>query len=218
MSRIRMIDFAGQSLHLLPDRAAWWPAAEALVVADLHFGKSATFRAAGVPVPSGATAKDLSRLDALIGQTAPRRLFILGDLLHSRFGRDTQLHETVATWRHRHVDLQITLVRGNHDRAAGAMPAEWEMIEVEEPFDTAMGLHLSHDPCCDCPAATLCGHVHPTYALRDYDGSAVSVPCFVLDHNRLILPAFGTFTGGHRMTLAPDRRIYIAAAGKVLAA
>src|SRR5436190_20499208 len=75
-----VVDFAGQSLRLLPDHAVYWPARNTLLVADLHLGKDAAFRTAGVPVPAGSTAKDLSRLSSLIGLSGAQRLVILGDL------------------------------------------------------------------------------------------------------------------------------------------
>jgi DNA ligase-associated metallophosphoesterase len=209
------INFAKQTLHLLPDRAIWWPARSTLVITDPHFGKSAAFRKIGIPVPAGATTKDLARLATLIAQTSPQRLIILGDFLHSRAGRQPEVFEAIASWRQSHQQLPIILVRGNHDRSAGNVPAEWEIQEVEEPF-TDDGIALIHDPKCTGPHPALAGHVHPVVALPDYDGTAVTVPCFVLDENCLIVPSFGTFTGGHRMDRREGRRIFVVAAQRVI--
>ena len=78
------IEVAGEELVLLPQRAALWQRERTLLVADAHWGKAATFRAFGVPVPRGTTLEGLQRLDAMIEQHAPRRILFLGDLLHAR--------------------------------------------------------------------------------------------------------------------------------------
>src|SRR3954462_2682161 len=113
------IEFANESLHLLPDRAVYWPARSTLLVADVHFGKCATFRSLGVPVPAGGTQKDLLRLTRLLEQTNARRLVILGDLVHARAGRSPEITDAIAAWRGTHLQLRIMLVRGNHDRSSG---------------------------------------------------------------------------------------------------
>src|SRR5438034_4796028 len=127
------IIFANQSLELLPDRAVFWPARQTLLLADVHLGKAAAFRTLGVPVPE-STAKDLSRITRLIEQTQARRIIILGDLIHAKAGRQPEVIDAIARWRELHSKTQILLVRGNHDRASGKIPIEWNIHEVEEPF------------------------------------------------------------------------------------
>ena len=68
----------GMALQLLPQRALWWPAARMVMVADVHFGKAATFRRAGQPVPHGTTADNLARLDAVLAATGADHLELLG--------------------------------------------------------------------------------------------------------------------------------------------
>ena len=89
----------GEELWLLPERAVFWPRAGALIIADAHFGKAATFRAAGIPVPGGTTAEMLRRLDAALDRGGATRLLVLGDLLHARAGRAPRTLELVAAWR-----------------------------------------------------------------------------------------------------------------------
>ena len=81
------IDLRGESLVLLPERAMYWPAMEALFIADPHWGKAATFRAYGIPVPSGTTDEGIARLDRLAQRTCARQIIFLGDLLHAKAGR-----------------------------------------------------------------------------------------------------------------------------------
>jgi DNA ligase-associated metallophosphoesterase len=212
------IDFGPEHLLLLPDRAVWWPARRTLVVADVHLGKGAAFRKAGLPVPAGGSEKDLRRLDALLALTAVERLVVLGDLVHARASHQTELFDAVSRWRERNRAVTMMLVRGNHDRGAGRVPSSWEIQEAEEPYDDA-GMIFSHEPRHDAASPVLSGHVHPVFAVRDFDRSTVRVPCFVFDEARCaVLPAFGTFTGGQLMRRESGRRIFLAVGKSVVAA
>lgn len=200
------IEFGNQQLVLLADRALYWPARQTLVIADVHLGKDATFRAAGLPVPAGNSAKDLARITALLSVTAATQLAILGDLVHSRVSHQPELFDAFTRWRNEHAGLDVLLVRGNHDRHAGPPPIDWQVTQVPEPFDAGalMFAHMSKP--CDKPI--LCGHVHPTVAIQDFDRTFARIPCFVVDADQLILPAFGSFTGGYKMQREPGRKIY----------
>ena len=77
------VRLAGEKVVLLSERALFWPRTDTLVAADFHWGKGAAFRAAGIPVPVGATSDDLARLDAALLRTCARRLVVLGDLFHA---------------------------------------------------------------------------------------------------------------------------------------
>jgi DNA ligase-associated metallophosphoesterase len=206
-----MIEFGGQGLQLLADRSLYWAARRTLVLADVHLGKDAAFRAAGLSVPAGNSSKDLARIERLVKMTGAERLVVLGDLVHGRRSHQAELSEAFGKWRAAHGQLEILLVRGNHDRQAGAPPAEWSIAQVPEPFADGE-LMLSHFP-RESERPVLCGHVHPTISVRDFDGTSVALPCFVVDERQLILPAFGSFTGGHKMQHEPGRKVF-AAVGK----
>ena len=81
------LTIAGEELYLLAERALWWPNASTLIVADLHWGKASTFRAAGIPIPIGTTSDDLARLDSALTRSGARRMVVLGDLFHAKAGR-----------------------------------------------------------------------------------------------------------------------------------
>ena len=126
-------DLAGEKITLLPERAMYWPRAETLFVADTHWGKAATFRAAGVWVPHGTTAADLERLSILVERTAARRLAVLGDFFHAREGLAPETLGAMARWRATRPALEILVVRGNHDLGAGDPPAAWNIHCVDPP-------------------------------------------------------------------------------------
>ncbi|RZL60657.1 MAG: ligase-associated DNA damage response endonuclease PdeM [Variovorax sp.] len=208
------VDWAGEHLHLLPERALWWPAQQVLFIADLHLGKAATYRALGQPVPGGTTQENLARIDALIARCAPRRIVFLGDFLHAAPARSVL--PTVAAWRAQHGAVAMTLVRGNHDSRAGDPPPELHIDLVDEPW------LLGPFACCHHPQVhathfVLAGHWHPACMLRGNGRDRMRMPCFVSDARQAILPAFGEFTGGWLAEAAPGRRFHGIGGGVVWA-
>lgn len=199
--------FGSEELILLADRALYWPRRKTLLLADVHLGKDASFRAAGLPVPAGNSAKDLARITSLVHQTGADRLIILGDLVHGRSSHQPELSEAVRRWRSAHQHLDVLLVRGNHDRGAGPVPLDWQIEQTTDPYDDENQFVLAHLP-VESEKPLLCGHVHPVVAVADFDGSFVRMPCFVIDAKQMILPAFGSFTGGHVMQRADGRTIF----------
>ncbi len=185
---------AGESVELLAARALHWPRARTLFVADVHLGKAAAFRAGGVPIPRGATAHDLARLDALIERTAAQRLVVLGDFLHAAAGRVAALDVAFRRWRHSRAALAIMLVRGNHDERAGDPPPAWGIDVVAEPHPLAPFV-LCHAPATPRTGHALCGHVHPGVRVSGDAHESARMPCFVLGRRRTLLPAFGRLTG-----------------------
>ena len=205
------IEWMNQQWGLLPDKALYWPAQRAAIVADVHFGKSAAFRARGVPVPEATTTEDLARLTRIVQQTGCERLIVLGDLLHARDGRGDATMRAVGLWRDLHPSLHITLVRGNHDHAAGDPPADWRIECVDEPHSIA-GLMLRHAPQASERQCVIAGHVHPCVRMHDREGGpSARVPCFVFSPRSILLPAFGSFTGTHPVRPRTGDRVFAVA-------
>src|SRR5690606_40028122 len=107
------VTVGGTQLQLLPQRAAFWQTHRILIVADVHFGKAAAFRAQGVPVPRGTTSDNLQRLTALVEAHAANEILFLGDFLHARAAHATATLDALRQWRAEHPSLKLTLVRGN---------------------------------------------------------------------------------------------------------
>ena len=193
----RTLDVEGQRLQLLPELAALHVASRTLFVADLHLGKSATFRARGLPVPAGTTQDNLQRLTALVHRHDAARIVFLGDLLHSRHAQQASAVAPVHAWREAHAALQCVLVRGNHDSHAGDPPASLRFEVVNEPWPVvdAPGLLACHHPQRAASGTVLAGHWHPAVTLRGPARDYLRVPCFCHVDRALILPAFGAFTG-----------------------
>lgn len=194
-----------QRLVLLGERAVWMPDYEVLLVADLHLGKESAFRAASIPVPD-VTVIDLGRLSSLIDKTECRRLIILGDLVHCARGLSREVIDQAARWREEHRDLHVQLIVGNHDAKAGCLPTSWN-LDSRDVADCGP-FQLQHVPPKRSIKPCLAGHVHPKCRLRTSTDS-MTLPCFVLTEEVLILPAFGTFVDGQAVKYAPARYFVI---------
>lgn len=210
------IAVAGETLVLLPERGLYWPARRMLLVADVHFGKAAVFRARGVPVPGGTTRDNLARLDAMLHRYDCATLVCLGDLLHAAESQADVVLRALAEWRGRHAALRIVLIRGNHDRHAGALPASLAIEEVDAPW-LQPPFALCHEPYEISGSYVLAGHVHPGFLLRGAGRDSLRMPCFCFDENAAVLPAFGDFTGiwllerqiGRRIVLMEDKQLWL---------
>lgn len=202
-----VVEAGGEALWLLPQKAVYWPRERLLAIADIHFGKAAAFRSFGIPVPRGTTTENLDALDALVDATGANHVLFLGDFLHARAAHAAGTQAAMLAWRQRRCDLVLTLVRGNHDKHAGD-PADALGIDlVDEPY-TVGPFSFCHHPDLAAPGYVLAGHLHPVYVLATrFD--ALRLPCFVLGPRRMILPSFGSFTGGHTIRPDDEDRIFI---------
>lgn len=205
----------GEPLRLMPERVLHLPERRTLLVADVHIGKAASFRALGVPVPGGTTAETLSRLDAAIARSSARSIVFLGDFLHSRLGRAPATLDALAQWRAAHVDLDLVLVRGNHDRHAGDPPSALGIETVDD------GWRLGPFVCRHAPEAAgagyvLAGHVHPAVTLRSAGDGRLRLPCFHFGAAAGVLPAFGAFTGSAIVGRTHADRVFAVADDRVL--
>ena len=185
---------AGEELVLSPSRAVYWPRRAMLLIADPHFGKAASFRAHGVKAPVGTTAHSVARIDQLLAEHRPTRLVFLGDFLHAREGRNEETFATLTAWRAAHEELDVQLIRGNHDRRAGDPPSEVgiECVDgpvIEPPFA------LTHHPVAVPGQYVLAGHIHPCATLTGAARQRERLPCFRFGAAVGVLPAFGEFTG-----------------------
>lgn len=206
-------------LRLLAGRGVLRAHDRTLYVADLHIGKASAFARGGIPISGGvleATTTDgLGRLSDLIMQTGAERLFVLGDLLHAAGGRDPRTLELLAQWRDGHRGVDVVLVRGNHDLAAGDPPGFAGINCVDEPFDDR-GLMLLHHPRTEPTGqASLAGHLHPAVRVRSF-GDSARVGCFWLSNGQLVLPAFGGFTGSAEVRASVGDRVFVPVEGVVV--
>jgi uncharacterized protein len=204
------IDAAGTTLVCLAQRMLFWPAERTLFVADVHLGKAASFRAAGVALPSGHSSHDLDRISALLTAHQAMRLVILGDLVHTHTSYTEALDHSFRAFRSLHLDVDMILVRGNHDRHAGPAPSEWGLQTVAEPY--VLGpFACCHEPGkADAVGIELAGHLHPALRVQTAR-EGITLPCFWRHENGIVLPAFGSLTGNFTVQLMPGQSAIVIA-------
>ena len=208
---MQTIQIAGVKLELWPERAIYWPDKNTLIIADTHFGKAATFRVSGIPVPQGTTKVMLERISGLINKTGANRLLILGDLIHSSKRTKLDFESELIQWRKELDAVEVTLVKGNHDRGKMDLFEQLKIQVVDEPsieppFAFCHFLEAGHSQ----KHFTIAGHLHPAVSL-EFLKKREKWPCFVFHENYAILPAFGEFVGHAVIERADNQRIFIVA-------
>ena len=207
---------------LLPDRALLLPESQSLIIADLHLGKSATFRRQGLPVPEGSTKADLARLSTLIETQHPTQLIIAGDLVHSSLGLSPDITQTFLSWLSR-LSIPLSITEGNHDSHAALSKRQLPLKIL--PHLHLDGLLITHDP-ADLPAGQsgIAGHLHPAAKIgptrrgkHPHPSSPhLRLPGFYLKNNEhLILPAFSEFTGTHPIRFQENDHFYTELRGHI---
>lgn len=182
--------FAGHALIALRSGALFWPARQALLVADLHFEKASWFAGRGQMLPPYDSLATLADLTALVEALGPREIWCLGDSFHDDEGCDRLPAQAQATLRGLTAAARWTWITGNHD--AGMVDRCGGTVIDETVID---GLVLRHEARPGEMRPELSGHFHPKLRLR-VRGRQVSRRCFVATRTKLILPAFGALTGG----------------------
>ncbi len=167
-----------------------WPARRLAVVADLHFEKATAFARRGQFLPPYDTAATLDKLEDVILRHGVERVICLGDSFHD--GEAAARVDSVQAARLQALTARIewTWIAGNHDPSP---PDDWGGRVLEEVTEGA--LTFRHEAAPDARGGEVSGHFHPKAAVT-LRGKRISAPCFVTDGRRLILPAFGAFTGG----------------------
>ena len=186
------LTLAGTALAALHSGALWWPDEAMLCVADLHLGKSERIaRRGGALLPPYETAETLDRLAADIARHAPRVVVCLGDSFDDGAGADALMPENSGRLATLGAGRDWIWIAGNHDPAPLSVAGR-HLAEVARGPLTFR--HIAR-PVAD--GGEISGHWHPKarVALR---GRTISRPCFLTDGARLILPAYGAYTGGLR--------------------
>jgi uncharacterized protein len=209
----------GESLLLHPGRAVIWPRCRAAIVADTHFGKSSVFGRNGVAVPAGTDDVDRARLTRLIADFDIRRLIVLGDFLHAPLQADSQEARDMEMWKASLAGVEITVIAGNHDRGISSGwrgSIDWIAGEhVEPPFRFVHD--ASQTPSAGGACFSLSGHVHPVVALKGLRKRAARVPVFWLRAQGLVLPSFGSFTGGYLIVPTQGEQVFAVSPERVIA-
>ena len=212
-----LIEFGGHAFMPLAGRALFWPRHDALIVADLHLEKASWYAALGQPLPPYDSHDTLDRLAHLADETRARAIWCLGDSFHDRHAADRIAPDVAERLRRQTAATRLIWIAGNHDGLAGGA---WGGEVADEMV--VDGILFRHQCMAGETRPEISGHFHPKLRLS-VRGRAVSRPCFAGDDRRLILPAFGSLTGGLDVgdaaiadNFTGDYRAMLVADGKLL--
>jgi DNA ligase-associated metallophosphoesterase len=189
---VHSLFLSGAELQPLLCGALWWPREKTIVVADLHFEKGSSMRVARNGLPPYDTLETLARLAAALEETAARRVVSLGDSFHDAGGPARLPGEVRTRLAALMKAREWVWIEGNHEGASAALLGGQSMAALA--LGSLLFRHAAED---ELPAAMaeVSGHYHPKAAVA-IRGRRVTAPCFVHDDRRMILPAFGAYTGG----------------------
>jgi DNA ligase-associated metallophosphoesterase len=210
-----VITFGGLDLHLLPEKAIYIQAWETLLASDIHLGKSETFQLAGIPISNQVNQQNLDRITELCLKTQAKQLYILGDLFHSKQGLGESLLTSWQTFVSS-INVNVKLIIGNHDRRLNHTLSSLGIHLIPSHMELSP-LILSHEPHLRPNSLNICGHIHPCVRIKTKLDN-LRLPCFYFDsqHNLLILPSFGEFTGGYDLPLQAGVTAYVVADGAIV--
>jgi DNA ligase-associated metallophosphoesterase len=193
-------------IQLLPEKVAFLPQHQTLIVADIHLGKASHFRKEGIMIPLPSTCPDLKCLEGLFDTLNPTTVVFLGDLFHSSLNHEW---ENLKDFLCRYPDIRFILTRGNHDILPAAV-MEDTCIEVVPELEIGRHLILTHAPLLEGREGRLniVGHIHPGVLIKAKGRQSFRLPCFFHEEECLILPAFGQLTGLHILKKTADTKIY----------
>ncbi len=182
---------------LSPERMVYWEEQSALIVSDLHFGKTGHFRKEGIAIPQSVYKEDLQRLVSQLQFFKPRHLIVVGDMFHSTANKEL---DWFKKWRNDFPDLDIQLIIGNHDilklqwyKEAGVniIYQQLHMNDFSFVHDVAT---ITGSP-LPIPNYIFSGHIHPGVRISGAGKQSLHFPCFYFTPGFCVLPAFSRFTG-----------------------
>lgn len=186
-----------QEVLFLKDKAIVLPEKKYLILGDLHIGKATHFRKNGLPI-ANKHHDDILKLEKLIQNHRPEKIFYLGDLFHSDWNEE---HDDFLAFVQKQNSIEHHLIQGNHDR----LTLQLESLVVVTTDHNETGLHLIHEYIkkdqIDRDTLIVSGHVHPAVKLKGKGRQKMKFPAFVLRENHLLIPAFGSYCGTHQVKL-----------------
>ena len=189
-ARDQPLSLCGKAFRAHMSGALYWPAEHALIVSDLHLEKGSHYAARGQMLPPYDTRETLRKLAEVIDMYNAETVIALGDSLHDATAApriDAADLETLAILQDNRDWIWIT---GNHDPDVAPILGGHVL-----PGLTVEGLTLRHEPRAGAVTHEIAGHMHPAARLVVH-GTALRRPCFISNGLRLVMPAFGAFTGG----------------------
>ncbi len=197
--------FKSQHLVLSPERCFFWEDQKTLVLSDMHIGKAAHFRKAGIAIPQQVFQEDMHRLFQQIHFFSPQRIIVTGDLFHSEANLE---HDWFSNWRKELAGIEFILVKGNHEILRNDVYQNLGIALVDKELEIGP-FFFSHDLIEEKrDGFSFVGHTHPGIRIQGKGKQSFVFPCFYFTSDFCILPAFSKFTGKHVVDLQKGETAY----------
>jgi DNA ligase-associated metallophosphoesterase len=210
-NQVTKVLFAHETWQLLPEKAVYWPRQKTLIISDVHLGKAKHFQSQGISIPGDLGRKDIARIAVLLQQYQPQTCLFLGDLFHAKENSDWEL---LVALIQDYPAVRFVLVKGNHDFLADKS-YERAGLHVCDRFEVATVVFLHEPQENKRDLFTIVGHVHPGVLLKGPARARFRLPCFYVEPQQMILPAFGNFTGLYTMQPRGHDRVFGVGGGVV---
>jgi DNA ligase-associated metallophosphoesterase len=208
-----MLSFLPHTIHnnnfiIHHHRVLFWQEEKALILSDLHIGKTNHFRKSGIAVPTTIIKEDMQRLVECIQFFKPQKIIVVGDLFHSIENKE---HEWLAKWRNDFAAIEFILVKGNHD----IVDESWynqNNITVAKNYLQINNIifvhHIEDYKNQNKDDYIISGHIHPAVTIKGLGKQSLRFPCFFFTEKYGVLPAFGKFTGTYTVEAKKNNTIF----------
>lgn len=199
------------------NRTIFWEQEKALILSDLHIGKTGHFRKSGIPIPPAVTKEDMQRLVDSIQFFKPQQLIIVGDLFHSIENKE---HDWFLKWRNDFPHVHFLLIKGNHDIVAEQWYKDAGIEVALDHWKKNKFIFVHHME--DYTAASneeyiFSGHIHPAVSIKGLGKQSLRFPCFYFTEKYAVLPAFGKFTGTYLVEPGKKEKAFAVVNNSVIA-
>ena len=190
MRHIKLIKifFSNNEFILQLDGSVYWPSKKSLILCDLHLEKSSYFAKLGSFLPPYDSFETLKRLENSLNNLDVKKIILLGDIFHDKNGLNRLNKKLKIYLENLCKRFEVIWLAGNHD---GLIRPKSAKYCYKYKLDNINFNHKSIKKCIN----EFSGHYHPKAIINPFR-IKISKPCFLISENKIILPAYGTFTGG----------------------
>ena len=187
-----MFEFYLSNTRLIADisGALFWPEKQTVIFSDLHLEKGSWFAKQNVLLPPYDTLDTLNRVEKVVNYFKPSRVISLGDSFHDDTWMERISKEQIAKILNLTNNYEWFWIQGNHDPSGVPSLGGINLNDYLDP-----PLTFRHEAKRETTDGEVSGHFHPKAKIK-LNRKSFSYPCFISDETRVILPAFGSFTGG----------------------
>lgn len=207
---VKNITIQNETFVLTNQRAMFWKKEKALILSDLHIGKTAHFRKNGIALSDQIFESDLQRLSVLMEYFAPEQFIIVGDLLHAGDNSDV---DRFCEWKNNFSNVRFHLIEGNHDKISKVLENKL-CLSSRSTILEMNGFVFVHDFEKSNEKFQFTGHIHPGLIINSPVRN-IKLPCFAVSDRQLLLPAFSEFTGLDTRNIPKKGKFYVFTAAEI---